>query len=106
MDIEAGIMWAAAVGAPVLLVWLAAHGRPKRIGRVGYLVTFAVLLIVDTPILTGLYITPRRSPRFDIVDFAGDIALLIIPIAFSCLLCAIVYGRLSKKTQTATPPDK
>jgi hypothetical protein len=96
MYAESIVLLAAALAAPTFLVWHAAGRQPKAGGRLRYAIAFCAILFVDLPVLTALYLIPKSTPAFGLLDLASDIALVVLAIAFGCLLAMATYEKLHK----------
>ena len=87
---------------PVVIVLCAAKGRPKSWRRMTYLIVFAIALIIDTPLLITLYLTPKVSPAFGWVDLISDLAVVGFGAAWGCLLGFFVFGKLGTTQESNT----
>jgi hypothetical protein len=103
MDIESAFIVFFGSVIPALLIWQAAHGRPRAIGRAGYLIGFSAILAVDGPTLLVLYVTPKRTPAYGVLAFASDLALVLLPVAFGCLISSVLYGKVRRDGSTSAP---
>jgi len=92
--IEVLLQFALFFGTIAIISWQAAKGKPRRWGRGTYLALFLGLLVVDVPTLLLLYVTPKSSPQFGMLDVASYLGFAAFGAAWGCLIAAIVYGRL------------
>ena len=83
-DIEATLLLFFFFLLPVVIALCAAKGWPKRWRRTTYLIIFAITLVVDAPLLLALYITPKASPAFGVVDLLSDMAFVVFGGAWGC----------------------
>ncbi|HKM83988.1 MAG TPA: hypothetical protein VJY15_23900 [Candidatus Acidoferrum sp.] len=93
-EIEGPLLFALFFGTIAIISWQAAKGKPRRWGRGTYLALFMGLLVVDVPVLLLLYVTPKSSPQFGMLDLASYVGVTAFGAAWGCLFAAIVYGRL------------
>ena len=94
LDIESTLLLFLFFVVPVAIALCAAKGWPRRWRRTTYLIVFAITLVVDTPLLLVLYLTPKTSPGFGIVDLLSDTAVVVFASAWGCLLGFFVFGKL------------
>ena len=102
LDIESALLLFFFLLVPVVIALCAAKGWPKSWRRTTYLIVFAIGLVVDTPVLFVLYLTPKVSPAFGWFDLISDIAFVAFGAAWGCLLGFFVFGKLAKTEQSNT----
>ena len=99
MNLEGVLLLSFFLSVPVAIIALAESGKPKGWKRSTYLILFFAILTIVVPVLLVLYITPKHSQQFELLDLVPDIALVVFAAAWGCLFGGLVFGRLQRSTQ-------
>ena len=104
-DIESTLLLVLFFFPLVIIPISAAKGWPKGWRSATYLIVFAVTLFVDAPLLLVLYITPKASPAFGLVDLLSDVAVVLLGVSWGCFIGFFVLGKLDhgRESGTQTP---
>jgi len=102
LDTESALLLFFFLVIPVVVALCAAKGLPKGWRRTTYLIVFAITLIVDSPLLLLLYLTPKESLPFGLVDLFSITAFLAFGGAWGCFWGFLVFGKLSQSRKSTT----
>ncbi|HET7109081.1 MAG TPA: hypothetical protein VFI38_19865 [Candidatus Acidoferrum sp.] len=102
LDIESALLLFFFLLVPVVIALCAAKGWLKSWRRTTYLIVFAIGIVIDTPVLFVLYLTPKANPTFGWFDMISDTAVVMFSAAWGCLLGFFVFGKLSRESTAKT----